>query len=159
MIGGDFETVRGAWGLRGEVAAFVEDNFQRPDLRVVPGSSLDAGIGVDRKAGVYRLSGTVLFHRESYEVTAGQGDVGGRSDLSIIASADRSFARERYSVRTFGIVTPSESSAFLRAIATAAVRDNVAIEGSGGWFAGEGHDFTGRFADCDFAYLRLKYYF
>ena len=28
MIGGDFETVRGPWGLRGEVAAFVDDNFQ-----------------------------------------------------------------------------------------------------------------------------------
>ena len=28
MIGGDFETVRGEWGIRGEVAAFVVDSFQ-----------------------------------------------------------------------------------------------------------------------------------
>ena len=28
MIGGDFETVRGEWGIRGEVAAFVRDTFQ-----------------------------------------------------------------------------------------------------------------------------------
>ena len=46
-----------------------------------------------------------------------------------------------------------------RAIATASLRDDVAVEGSGGWFVGDGNDFTGRFAECDFVYLRLKYYF
>ena len=64
MIGGDFETVRGEWGMRGEVAAFVDDNFQSADLRVDEGTSFDAGAGVDRKAGSYRISGTVLFHHE-----------------------------------------------------------------------------------------------
>jgi hypothetical protein len=56
-------------------------------------------------------------------------------------------------------VTPSESSAFLRTIAIASIRDNVVVEGSGGWFAGSGQDVVGRFAECDFVYLRLKYYF
>ena len=55
MIGGDFETVRGPWGLRGEVAAFVADNFQHELLRVVEGSSIDAGMALDRKAGHYRI--------------------------------------------------------------------------------------------------------
>ena len=158
MIGGDFETVRGAWGLRGEIAAFVDDNFQLSDPRVVSGSSVDAGLGVDRKAGDYRLSATLLLHHESFESPGATGE-DRRRDLSIIASADRSFARERYTLRTFGVVTPSESSAFLRAIATVSLRDNVAVEGSGGWFVGDGNDFTGRFAECDFVYLRLKYYF
>ena len=67
MIGGDFETVRGPWGLRGEVAAFVDDNFQHQSLKVVGGSSIDAGVGLDRKAGDYRISGSVLAHRESYD--------------------------------------------------------------------------------------------
>jgi predicted RND superfamily exporter protein len=158
MIGGDFETVRGEWGLRGEIAAFVDDNFQLEDPRVVRGSSIDAGLGVDRKAGDYRLSATVLYHGESYDIPAGSRD-GRRRDVSLIAAADRSFARERYMLRTFAVVTPSESSAFLRTIATVSLWDNVAVEGSGGWFAGDGDDFTGRFAECDFAYLRLKYYF
>ena len=158
MIGGDFETVRGEWGLRGEIAAFVDDNFQLSDPRVVAGSSLDAGLGIDRKAGDYRLSATLLFHRESFD-PAGVTHDDRRRDLSIIAAADRSFARERYILRTFGVITPSESSAFLRTIATISLRDNVAVEGSGGWFAGDGNDFTGRFAECDFVYLRLKYYF
>ena len=37
MIGADFESVRGKWGMRGEIAAFVDDNFQSADLRVVKG--------------------------------------------------------------------------------------------------------------------------
>ena len=67
MIGGDFEAVRGKWGMRGEVAAFVADNFQSSDLRVITGRSFDGGFGVDRRAGDYTLSGTVLVHSESYD--------------------------------------------------------------------------------------------
>jgi hypothetical protein len=104
------------------------------------------------------LSATLLFHREAFEAPGATSE-NRRSDLSVIAAADRSFARERYTVRTFGVITPSESSAFLRTIATFSLRDNVAVEGSGGWFAGDGNDFAGRFAECDFVYLRLKYYF
>ena len=35
--------------------------------RLSSGSSFDAGIGLDRKAGDYRISGSVLAHRESYD--------------------------------------------------------------------------------------------
>ena len=158
MVGGDFETVRGDWGIRGEVAAFVEDTFQSPDFRAVEGSSVDAGVGIDRKAGDVRLSGTVLLHHESGEIAGSATDLE-RTDVSFIASVDRSFSRERYTLRTFGVITPSESSAFLRTILTANIRDNVAVEGSAGWFPGSGRDFTGRFSECDFLYARLKYYF
>ena len=161
MIGGDFETVRGQWGIRGEIAAFVADNFQSATVAIVEGSSFDAGVGVDRRAGNYRLSGTVLVHRESYDspIENGAGPATGRTDVSMIVSGDRSFARERYQARIFGVVNPSEGSAFLRAISTAKLRDNVALEASGGWFIGDGRDAIGRFADSDFAYLRLKYFF
>jgi hypothetical protein len=154
MIGGDFETVYGQWGVRGEVAAFVEDNFQRTDVLAASGTSVDAGFGIDRKAGDYRVSGTLLIHREDID-DAGSG----RTDVSVIASADRSFSREKYNFRTFAVITPSETSAFLRTIATVSLRDNLALEGSGGWFAGSGRDVVGRFAECDFLYTRLKYYF
>ncbi len=161
MIGGDFETVRGQWGLRGEVAAFVDDNFQGY-LRVVSGSSVDAGVGVDRQAGAYRISGTVLFHREAYDEPIGSSGgiaVSSRSNLSLILSADRTFSRERYRLRTFAVYTPDESNAFLRAIAVANLRDNVALEGSLGWFVGTGQNLIGTFADSDFVYARLKYSF
>jgi hypothetical protein len=152
MLGGDFETVTGPWGIRGEVAAFVRDNFQGDQAEVVEGSSLDAGLGVDRKAGRYRVSGTVLLHRESADQPRD------RSDISLIISVDRTFARERYQVRAFSVYNPSEESSFLRGIFTAKLRDDVALEGSGGWFAGDGRDTIGRFADSDFVYARLKYY-
>ncbi len=46
----------------------------------------------------------------------------------------------------------------MRGIFTAKLRDDVAVEASGGWFAGDGRDTIGRFADSDFLYARLKYY-
>ena len=82
-----------------------------------------------------------------------------RSDLSLVLSADRRFARERYALRVFGVATPSEGYGFARAIASAELRDNLALEGSVGWFIGEGRDLVGRFSDSDFGYVRLKYYF
>lgn len=160
MIGGDFEAVRGAWGMRGEIAAFVSDSFQSRELRRVDGSSLDAGFGIDRRAGDYTISGTVLLHSESYDTPLAAAETGrGRHDVSFVASADRTFARERYRLRSFGVYNATEGSAFLRTILMASLRDNLALEASGGWFIGDGRDLVGRFGESDFAYARLKYYF
>jgi hypothetical protein len=174
LVGGDFETVAGQWGIRGELAAFVRDNFQGTGGTQVGGASLDAGLGLDRKAGDYRISGTILYHRDDPDPIEPGPDgsltiPGGaaqpvdapqpRQDISFIVSADRTFAQERYQVRAFGVYNPSEESSFLRAIFTAKLRDDVALEGSGGWFAGDGRDTIGRFGDSDFVYARLKYYF
>ena len=154
MIGGDVETVTGAWGFRAETAVFVEDSFQVPDgIGLREGRSFDTGAGVDRKAGAYRVSGSVLVHHESYD------GGGARTDTSLILSADRAFARERYQGRLFGVYNPSSRSTFLRWITTAKLQDNLALEGSIGWFNGEGLDTIGRFSDSDFVYARLKYYF
>jgi hypothetical protein len=158
MVGADFETVRGEWGMRGEVAVFVDDSFQGANLVVVPGASWDAGLGVDRRAGNYQFSGTVLVHRERPDAVAGSG-LEPRTDLSLLFSSDRTFARERYRLRAFSVFNTSERSAFLRAIGVATLTDDLALEGSGGWFLGDGRDTIGRFDDSDFAYLRLKYYF
>jgi hypothetical protein len=160
MLGGDFEAVRGKWGFRGEVAAFVDDNFQSPDLRIVRGRSFDAGAGVDRRAGDYTLSATVLVHSESYDAPlAVDDDRDDRHDLSLVASLDRTFSRERYRFRGFGVFNTTEGSAFVRGIGMANLRDNFALEASIGWFAGDGRDLVGRFGDSDFVYLRVKYYF
>jgi hypothetical protein len=161
LAAGDFETVRGEWGVRGEVAAFLDDSFQSPQAAVVSGQSFDAGFGVDRRAGEYRIGGTLLFHYQQYDalfVTRARPETS-RSDVSVIAAADRSFARERYNVRLFGVYNVSESSGFARGITKAALRDNVALEGSLGWFLGDGRDLVGQFGDHEFLYVRLKYYF
>jgi hypothetical protein len=164
MIGADFEAVNGAWVVRGEAAAFVRDAFQaggRP--LVLEGHSFDAGAAVDRKAGSYRISGQVLVHREDYDSGGGRNVDGavsdGRTDVSLIVSTDRSFAREKYQGRVFAVYDPNNGSGFVRVIGTVSLRDNLALEGSVGWFGGSGFDTIGRFADSDFLYVRLKYFF
>jgi hypothetical protein len=147
MVGADFETVRGEWGLRGEAAAFVRDSFQGEGT-IAGGKSYDVGVGVDRRAGDYRISGTALVHHEPE-----------RTDLSLVLATDRSFSRERYGLRVFGVYGATEGSGFLRGIFTANLRDDVAVEGSAGWFAGDGRDLVGRFERSDFVYARLKVYF
>jgi len=154
MVGGDFETVAGPWVVRGEVAAFTRDAFQAPGAAAaLTGQAFDAGAAVDRKAGSYRVSGQVLVHRETYEPAF---QLPGRTDVSLIVSADRAFSRDKYQGRLFGVYNPASDSGFVRGIATASLRDNVALEGSLGWFAGSGVDNIGRFADSDFI---LKYFF
>jgi hypothetical protein len=156
MVGGDFEAVRGEWGFRGEVAAFLDDNFQSSDLRIVRGTSFDAGAGVDRRAGDYTLSATILVHAESYDAPMAVDDGrDGRHDLSVVTSLDRTFSRERYRFRGFGVFNATEGSAFVRGIGMANMRDNLALEASLGWFAGDGRDLVGRFGDSDFVYLRV----
>jgi hypothetical protein len=153
MIGGDFETARGAWVVRGEAAAFTRDAFQDPAAaRTVEGRSLDAGGGVDRKAGAYRIGGEVLVHREAHDGLS-------RTDVSVVASAHRQFAREKYDARVFAVYNPDNRSGFVRGIADAALRDNVRLEGSIGWFAGSGTDTISRFSDSDFLYVRIKWFF
>jgi hypothetical protein len=155
MIGADFETVAGPWGLRGELAVFTEDVFQPQTLSpALTGRSFDAGGGVDRKAGDYRISAQAVVHHEEYD-----GERGSRNDVSLIVSADRSFSQQKYEGRLFGVYNPNGGTAFLRGILRAALRDNVALETSLGVFTGEGADSIGRFSDSDFAYLRLKYSF
>jgi hypothetical protein len=157
MVGGDFETVAGPWVVRGEVAAFPRDAFQAPGAPVaLTGRAFDAGAAVDRKAGNYRIGGQVLVHRESYDRAVGPLS---RTDVSLVVSADRTFSRQKYQGRLFGVYNPNSRSGFARGIATASVRDNVALEGSLGWFAGSGLDTISRFTDSDFVYLRLKYFF
>jgi hypothetical protein len=149
MVGADFETVQGEWGVRGELAAFVARTIQAPDsLALVKGRFVEAGFGIDRKAGNYRVSGTLMFT-----------DQPARNEVTLVGSIDRSFARETRSVRAFAVYNPREQSAFARVIASASLRDNLSLEGSGGWFTGDGVDILARFADRDFAYPRLKVFF
>jgi hypothetical protein len=137
MIGGDFETVKGMWGVRGEIAMFVERTFQDADLlSTVDGRDLQAGVGVDRKAGDYRVSGNVLFAQRFVSSC----DLDHR-DVTLLAAVDRSFARETRTLRVFGVYNPADGTAFGRVIGTISLRDNLALEGSVGIFAaGTGTD-------------------
>jgi hypothetical protein len=152
MISADFESVRGAWAFRGEAAFFSDEGVGDE------GRSWDAGFAVDRRAGDYRLSGSALVHDDPLDSTA-----------TFIFGADRSFARERYNTRTFGAINVTDGSAFVRNVTAWSMRDNLALEGSIGWFFNDNEtgpvdprvtsNVFGRFADRDFFYVRLKAYF
>jgi hypothetical protein len=157
MISADFESVRGPWAFRGETAYFSDSGLPAGALGEA-GRSWDAGFAVDRRAGDYRLSGSVLVHDDWLDSTA-----------TFIFGADRSFARERYDTRTFGAINVTDGSAFVRNVTAWSMRDNLALEGSIGWFFNDNEtgpvdprvtsNVFGRFADRDFFYVRLKAYF
>ena len=166
MLGGDFETVRGLWGVRGEVAAFVDDELQSTRLvRGVPGRSITAGIGIDRKAGDYRIAANALWAWSGIDdadpaaqLSAVEDEVE-RTDTSFVIAADRSFARETRTLRVFAVYDPAEATAFTRVIGAVSLRDNVWLEGSGGVFTGASLDVIGRLTRRDFLYARLKVFF
>lgn len=160
MIGGDFETVRGEWGIRGEMATFVERTLQRFDQPLsVRGRAVEGGIGVDRKAGEYRVSGNVVITRQwALDPMPGAVDLN-RTDATLVGAVDRSFKRETRRLRAFAVYNPAESTGFTRVIGAISMRDNVWIESSGGWFLGAGIDPLGRLETRDFLYLRLKVFF
>jgi len=168
MIGGDFETVRGAWGVRGEVAAFVEDELQSSVLaRGVPGRSIDAGVGLDRKAGNYRIAGDVLWSNRHVDLDGESSprtlslaaDELNGDDLNFVLAAERSFARETRTVRVFVVNDPLDATTFARVIAGFNLRDDLTLEGSGGLFVGTSADTLGRLSRRDFFYARLKIFF
>ncbi len=81
------------------------------------------------------------------------------TDVSLVMGAQRSFARDTRRVLLFGLWNMADSSGFLRSIGSWSLRDNLWLEGSVGWFLGEGTDTLSRFATRDFAYVKLKAYF
>jgi len=165
MLGGDFETVRGAWGLRGEAAWFVADTLQSAVLRRgVKGTSLEAGIGADRRAGNYRLAGNVLVSRRSVDdverlVSGGDDRSLEGTDVTLVVAADRNFARETRTLRLFGVYDPTNGTTFARAIGAVSLRDDVWLEASGGLLAGSASTTLGRLNRRDFVYAKLKVFF
>lgn len=166
MIAGDFEAVRGPWGLRGELAWFPEDTLQSLSaLTPVPGQTLQGGIGVDRRAGAYRVSGNVLVVRSRVDAEALAAKAFPFDEevedtaVTLIGWAERSFARETRRVRLLGVYDPEAQSAFVRGVAAFSLRDNVWLEGSAGWLRGDGLDTLGRLSRRDFLYTRLMVHF
>lgn len=169
MLGADFETVRGKWAIRGEAAFFPGRPTQAdPGLGIFNSNALEAGLGVDRRAGDFTLSGTVLLRadarryrtpawplpREPYQIVDTR-----LTNVSIVGGFSRAFNRDRIETRVFSLVNPEDRAGFVRGVLAWKPVDDVAVETSLGWFIGEGDDVITRFGDRDFGYVRLKYYF
>jgi hypothetical protein len=118
------------------------------------GRSFELGLGVDRRAGSYRVSGNVLVSSRSADSGALE-----ETDASLVAALDRSFARDTRRIRIFGVYNPAQESVFGRVIASFDLRDNVVLETSTGIFSGSGTDALSRLEQRDFLYARLKVFF
>jgi hypothetical protein len=161
MIGGDAETVRGDWSIRGEAALTTRDTVVTGASPLgVDGHSIRAGIGADRKAGAFSVSGTVLVEHRDADADSGLGIAGGTdTNVSLVVGSERGFARDTRKVRVFGAWNVADSSGFARTIGSWSLRDDLSLEGSVGWFFGRGDDTISRFADRDFVTVSLKTYF
>jgi hypothetical protein len=156
MLGADFETVTGDWAWRGEMAAYVEKRLAAGTAaNGVDGHVLEAGFGVDRRAGDYRVFGSIVTRHEWSDEDVSVN----RTNVNLVGSIERSFSRERYRARVFSVVNPGDASAFVRGVFSWSLRDNVAIEGSAAAFLGTSDDALGRFNERDFLFGRLRYWF
>lgn len=156
MVGVDVETVRGSWGVRGELAAFPDRVLavESPPF-ALKGSMIEAGVGVDRRTGEYRLAGSVLISKRSLPA----GVPREAPDVMLVGALDRSFARQTRWVRAFGVYNPIDDSAFGRVVLAISPADDVRIELSGGVFSGSGRDVPSLLATRDFFTARLKVFF
>jgi hypothetical protein len=144
MVGADFETVRGPWGLRGELAWFDG----------ISPRSFEGGIGADRRAGDYRVALNAVVARAD------------DTDVTLVAYGERSFSRETRSARVLAVYDPSDDTTFVRGIGTWVVRDNISVEASAGWLAASSAarpqsatDVLALLSRRDFLYTRLKVHF
>jgi len=154
MIAGDFETVTGRWAVRGEAALFTEKTFlaaSRPGT--VSGHAIDAGVGIDRKTGEFRIFASLLFHRD----WAPTDPAIERSNVDLVGSIERTFGRDRYLARAFAVVNPSDKAGFARSVFLWKMRDDVAVEVSAAAFLGRGDDVLSRFHGRDFVLTRIRY--
>jgi len=145
MVGADFETVRGAWGLRGEAAWFDG---------VTP-RAFEGGVGADRRAGDYRVSVNAVLSRAD------------DTDVTLVGWAERSFTNDTRRGRLLAVVDPADDTAFVRGTGAINLRENLWLELSAGWFTGEarpstvpaGVDVLGLLSRRDFVYALLKFHF
>ncbi|HEX5213970.1 MAG TPA: hypothetical protein VFV98_00825 [Vicinamibacterales bacterium] len=152
MLGGDFETVTGDWAWRGE-AAIVDRQFAgaaRPGP--VAGRSLDAGAGFDRRAGDFRVYGSLLVHHDWSDVDPAIV----KTDTSVVGSIERLFDRERWLARAFALVNPADRSGFVRGLVTWKPRDFLAVDFSAGAFLGSGDDTISRVQGRDFVLIGVR---
>ena len=156
MYAGDVETVTGDWAWRGEAAFFAERTLGGVTVPgLVKAKSLDAGFGFDRRAGSMTVFGSALVHHERSDVDPGVR----RTDVSLVGSIDRGFARDRVRIRGFAVANPGDESGFVRGVLLWKPRDRVTVEMSAGSFLGAGDDTISRFEGRDFLVARLRYDF
>jgi hypothetical protein len=159
MVGMDAETARGALTWRAEGAFFVDTAVQaQPGTPAADGRSVQVGAGLDWTVRAWRTFGNVIGRR-AWAVGSRAALVPSSGGLQLVGGAERKFARDTRLLRGFAVVDPTEGTSFVRGLGAWNLRDNVWLEASAAWFAGDGTDFLGQYTARDFVSLRVRYYF
>jgi hypothetical protein len=159
MLGADAEAARGSITWRAEGAWLVDTAVQaEPGGPATDGRSVQVGGGLDWTTGPWRTFANVIVRR-AWAVGPAAALVSPSGGMQVVGGAERTFARDTWRVRGFAVGDPSEGTAFIRALAAWNLRDNLWLEGTTGWFSGDGTDFLGQFTDRDFVTLRVRYHF
>ena len=121
---------------------------------------------MDRRAGNYRVAGNVLWslawrgrHRSVGGVSPPATPSSSGSDLTLVGSADRSFARETRTLRAFAAYDPVDRTFFGRIIAAVSLRTTCGSKDRRDCSRGSASDTLGRLTRRDFLYARLKVFF
>ena len=155
MVGGDVETARGDWVLRGEGAFFLDDPLQAEGAPVVVTSwSFQGGFGADRRVGE-----NVLFLNALYRLIPEDPLLDGEDEISLVGGVTRDLASGTQNLRLFGLWNTRARSAFARAIWSVELVENLRFELGGGAFLGDDRGFLSLIADSDFVAARLRLYF
>jgi hypothetical protein len=155
MVGGDVETARGEWVLRGEGAFFLDDPLQAEGAPVIVTRwTFQGGFGADR-----RLGENVLFLNALYRLIPEDPLLDAEDEISLIGGIARDLASGTQNLRFFGVWNPRAGSAFARATWSVELVENLRLELGGGAFLGDDGELFGLIADSDFAVARLRIYF
>jgi hypothetical protein len=159
MIGMDAEAARGAVTWRAEGAVLVDTAVQsQPGAPTADGRSLQIGAGLDWTVRAWRTFGNVIGRR-AWAVGSRAALVPASGGIQLVGGAERKFTRDTRLVRAFAVVDPTQGTSFVRGLGAWNVRDNLWLEASAAWLAGDGMDFLGQYTDRDFVSVRVKYYF
>jgi hypothetical protein len=155
MVGGDVETARGEWVLRGEGAFFLDDPLQADGAPVIVTRwSFQGGFGADR-----RLGENVLFLNALYRLIPEDPLLDAEDEISLIGGITRDLASGTQNLRFFGVWNARAGSAFARATWNVELVENLRLELGGGAFLGDEGELFGLISDADFAVARLRIYF
>jgi hypothetical protein len=155
MVGGDVETARGDWVLRGEGAFFLDDPLQAEGAPFVATRwSFRGGFGADRQVGE-----NVLFVSALYRLIPEDPLLIAEDEFSLVGGVTRDLASGTQNLRLFGLWNARAGSAFARAIWSVEIVENLRFELGGGAFVGDDGEYFGLLAGSDVVVARMRLYF
>lgn len=157
VIGKDFETVVGNFGVRGEAALFVDVPYLRDDFSYTRKKTFIVGIGIDHTTADnlyynFQIIETLILN---YAPLFAQE----RSSCLFTSNLSKEFLRGRFIVNLDSSFSPSYYDWMLNPELAYKFNNGMRLSVGGFIFEGSPTTVFGRFSAKDLVYLRMKYSF